>query len=58
MLRIKKAKALLRKNELSVTEISDKLGFSSIHYFCRIFKKMTGNSPKNYIKTIRSRLEI
>jgi len=57
-LRIKEAKTLLRKNELSVTEISEKLGFSSIHYFCRIFKKATGNSPKEYLKTIRSKLEI
>ncbi len=57
-LRIKEAKALLRKNELSVTEISEKLGFTSIHYFCRIFKKETGNTPKEYIKTIRSKLEI
>ena len=57
-LRMKEAKTLLRKNELSVTEISEKLGFSSIHYFCRIFKKTTGNSPKDYLKTIRSKLEI
>ncbi len=57
-LRIKEAKVLLRKKELSVTEISEKLGFSSIHYFCRIFKKTTGNSPKEYLRTIRSKLEI
>ena len=57
-LRIKDAKALLRKNELSVTEISEKLGFNSIHYFCRVFKKTTGQSPKEYIKTIRSKLEL
>lgn len=57
-LRIKDAKALLRKNELSVTEISEMLGFNSIHYFCRVFKKTTGQSPKEYIKTIRSKLEL
>ena len=57
-LRIKDAKSLLRKNELSVTQISEKLGFNSIHYFCRVFKKTTGQSPKEYIKTIRSKLEL
>ena len=57
-LRIKDAKALLRKNELSVTQISENLGFNSIHYFCRVFKKTTGQSPKEYIKTIRSKLEL
>ena len=57
-LRIKDAKSLLRQNELSVTEISEMLGFNSIHYFCRVFKKTTGQSPKEYIKTIRSKLEL
>ncbi|MBO5060372.1 MAG: helix-turn-helix transcriptional regulator [Clostridia bacterium] len=57
-LRIKEAKALLRKNELSVTEISEKLGFNSIHYFCKLFKKATNQSPKNYYRTIRSKLNI
>lgn len=57
-LRIKDSKALLRQNELSVTQISEKLGFNSIHYFCRVFKKTTGQSPKEYIKTIRSKLEL
>ncbi len=57
-LKIEEAKVLLRKNELSVTEISYKLGFSSVHYFCRLFKKATGQSPKEYVTTIRSRLNL
>ena len=51
-------KGRIRKNELSVTQISENLGFNSIHYFCRVFKKTTGQSPKEYIKTIRSKLEL
>lgn len=57
-LKIKEAKSLLRKNKLSVTEISETLGFNSIHYFCRLFKKSTGLSPKEYTKTIRSKLNL
>lgn len=57
-LRIKEAKALLRENKLSVTEISEKLGFNSIHYFSRIFKKTTGQSPKEYVQSIRSKLDL
>lgn len=58
MLKEKEAKRLLRENELSITEISERLGFTSIHYFCRFFKKETGHSPKEYIKSIRSKLNI
>lgn len=56
-LRIKEAKALLRQSKLSVTEISEKLGFNSIHYFCKTFKKITRLSPKEYIKNIRSKFD-
>lgn len=47
-LRLKDAKKLLRKRKFSVTEISDQLGFSSVHYFCRYFKKHTGMSSKEF----------
>jgi len=57
-LKVKEAKSLLRKNKLSVTEISEALGFNSIHYFCRLFKKSTGLSPKEYTKTIKSKLNL
>ena len=57
-LKIAEAKKLLRENKLSVTEISENLGFNSIHYFCRLFKNTTGQSPKGYIKTVRSKLNI
>lgn len=57
-LRIKEAKALLRSKENSVTEISERLGFESIHYFCRVFKQNTGQSPTQYIKSIRAKLNI
>lgn len=57
-LRVSDAKRLLREGNLSVTEISDAVGFSSIHYFCRIFKRITGQSPGDYERTVRARLDI
>jgi len=57
-LKIKESKSLLRKSNLSVTEIAETLGFDSIHYFCRQFKKITGQSPTEYSKTIRAKLDI
>lgn len=43
-----RAKELLSQTELSVTEISMRLGFGSISYFNRIFKKFTGMTPLAY----------
>lgn len=56
-LRIRDAKAHLREQKLTITQISEELGFTSIHYFCRLFKKETGMTPKEYIHAIKSRPE-
>lgn len=53
-LRIAEAKEYLKRGELSITEISDALGFSSVHYFCRLFRKGTQLSPTEYAKTLRN----
>ena len=57
-LKIDTAKVLIREQKLSITEISEQLSFGSIHYFCKLFKKHTGLSPKEYSKTIKSRLNL
>ncbi len=57
-LKVREAKALLRKNQLSATQIAETLGYESIHYFCRQFKKATGQSPTEYTKSIKSKLNI
>ncbi len=55
-LKIKEAKKLLRKGSHNLTEISEMIGFSSVHYFSRTFKKLENQSPTSYINTIKSRL--
>lgn len=57
-LKIREAKALLRKNQMSITLIAEHLGYESVHYFCRHFKKQTGLSPTDYAKSIRSKLNM
>ena len=52
---IKKTRVIMAKNmlineSLSVAEISNRCGFSSISYFSRIFKEETGVSPLKYKK--------
>lgn len=57
-LKIREAKSLLRKNRMNSTQIAETLGYESIHYFCRQFKKETGQTPTEYAKSIRSKLNI
>lgn len=47
-LKIEKAKVLLRETNYSVTEISEFLGYTSIHYFSEVFTATVGISPKHY----------
>ena len=53
-LRVEKAKLLIRKGELNISQVAEMLGFSSLHYFSRVFKRATGMSPSEYGKTVRS----
>ena len=52
-LKIAKAKLMIRKGELNFTQISEKLGYASIHHFTRSFKGKTGMSPSVYEKSVR-----
>lgn len=47
-LRINEAKKLLKETDLSVHEISDKVGFNDYNYFCLIFKKEVGISALKF----------
>ncbi len=44
-LRINKAKELLQQDGLSVTDVANTLGFSSISHFSTAFKRVTGMKP-------------
>lgn len=48
--RIEKAKELLIYDELSLTEIADRLGYSSVAHLSSQFKKMTGMPPRQFKK--------
>lgn len=51
--KIKEAKQLIRDEQLNFTEIADVLGYSSIHYFSRQFKKLAGMTPSEYSSSIK-----
>jgi len=48
--KIEKAKYLLEHTDSSITEISERLNFNSIHYFCRLFKMHVVLTPLQYKK--------
>ena len=50
--KIEKVKELLVYDELTLSEIADKLGYSSVAYLSNQFKKITGFTP-SYFKTLK-----
>ena len=42
------AKRLIRETKMNFFEISERLGFSSSHYFSTVFKRYTGMTPSQY----------
>ena len=52
-MKITLAKQLIRNKQLNFTQISDTLGYTSIHYFSRQFKKTTGMTPSEYSSSIK-----
>ena len=52
--RIKKAVELLERTELKVYEVAERVGYTNLSYFSKVFKKVTGETPfalKNDIKS-------
>lgn len=46
---IEQAIDLFNSTDFNITEVSDRLGFANPYYFSRIFKKVTGISPSQYL---------
>lgn len=52
--KIDRAMNFVCNTEMTITEISTKLGFSSAQYFSTVFKKYTGVTPREF-KTLRNK---
>ncbi|MFK7900493.1 MAG: ATP-binding protein, partial [Cyclobacteriaceae bacterium] len=50
--RIRKAKSLLLSKSYNINEVGYMVGFSSPSYFSVVFKKETGNSPKEFVENL------
>jgi len=49
-LKIDRARSMLENGGMNITQISERLGFSSPHYFSRVFRQRVGIPPSEYIK--------
>lgn len=47
-IRIERAKQLLQKDDLSIAQICETIGFKSESYFYKLFKTITGMTPQQY----------
>lgn len=54
-LKIEQAKSMLREGAGNITQIADKLGYSSVHYFSRHFKQATGMTPREYTLSVQAK---
>lgn len=52
-LKIETAKQYIRDGHRNFTEIAHSLGFSTIHYFSRRFKSITGMTPTEYASSVK-----
>ncbi len=52
-IRIEKACELLQQGNLSISEVSASSGYLDHSYFCRVFKKVTGNTPSSYKRSLK-----
>ncbi|MGV8983110.1 AraC family transcriptional regulator [Clostridium sp.] len=55
-LKIEEAKKIIREEQFNFTEIAEKLGYASIHYFSRHFKKATGMSASEYASSVKAKI--
>ena len=58
MLKMEEAKKLIRERKYNFTQISEMLGYDSIHYFSHTFKNFTGMTPSQYAVSIKAIAQI
>jgi len=52
-MKLSRSRDLLLHASKSVSETADQLGYTSVYYYSRAFKKLFGQSPKQWLKTQR-----
>lgn len=54
-MKINAAKQMIRNQQMNFTQVCGALGYTSVHYFSRQFKKLTDMTPTEYRASIMLR---
>ena len=49
-MKVSRAKSMLLEQDMKVYEVADRLGFESAFYFSKVFKKVAGVAPREFIQ--------
>ena len=52
--KVEKARDLLDAGKYRIYEVSDLLGFENSYYFSKVFRRVTGISPREYLSRSRA----
>ena len=54
-LKIQEAKRMISEGSYTFARIAEELNYSSVHYFSRVFKQMTGMTPSGYRSSLQGK---
>ena len=54
VLKLERAKQLLRESDRNASQIAEILGYDNVYYFCNQFKKFVGMSPLEYRRSVNA----
>lgn len=52
--RMEEGKRLLRENHMKIKDVAEFLGYEDSLYFSKVFKRITGMSPREYVRNVDS----
>lgn len=55
-IRIEHAEGLLKRSNLVIAEVADRVGYQDASYFCSLFKRLNGVTPNEYRRLVRSKI--
>ncbi len=54
-LKIRLAKQMISQSTMNFTQIAEALGYTSVHYFSKQFKKETGKTPSEFSRSVQKK---